>query len=871
MQRLPFWKIGLIVFVLVYGIWLLTPTVQFYSIDPALRNANMTPAIAELRERLQEEDVENREALQSQLFSKQEDFRQLRDRSLRLGLDLQGGVHMVIEVDREDYRRQLVERNLDSDEIQYAMDTLLDAAAAVVENRVDAYGVAEAAIVKQEPNRIVLEMPGFSEPEEVENLIMAEAQLRFHMCVDQDEMARILRDIDDFVNEDVMSLIEDQMPSQRLSAVVVKSPDNYDLLDEILGRDEIRTIIGREYMFLWGGLESPNPPFFNFEHRYLYLVQSRSPLTGEYLRSAYSYMNRQTGQAEVALGFDGTGARIFAQITRDNVGEHMAIVMDDRVYSAPVIQQEIRGGNANITGIGSWIEARQLAVVLRAGSLPTALTIENSRVVGPSLGADSIQRGIWSGIIGGIIVLVFMLVYYAACGAIANLAVIMNLILLLAAMSMFKATLTLPGIAGIVLIIGIAVDANVLIFERIREELKGKRARSLPLVLDKAYGRAFMTIFDANITSLITALVLFQFGTGPIKGFAITLSLGILISLFTAVFVSRVIMDVAAANGAKNISVGRFGVFENANFDFMSKPILFMGVTTAFALIGFMWLTINWQNFKGIDFAGGTELIVQFDEQATVDQVRAGMAQIGLADSVIQQVYDAENQMLIRVREGVVESPTILAQRVNEAMPDHHFEVLGSESVGAKVGGELLVKGLYCFIFASFGILLYITARFEFRFAVAAVIALFHDMLFTMGMLALTGTEFNLPIVAALLTVLGYSLNDTIVVFDRIRENYASAMLNFREVVNQSINQTLSRTIVTSGTTMVVVLCLHIFGGAVIHDFAFTLLIGVLVGTYSSIFVASPMLLILGKKPRPVQSKDAKGRKKAEALEPAKA
>lgn len=846
MIRVPIWKIAFIVVVLLFALWLLVPSFQYYSIDAAYRNRGTTAEIENLKEKLESGEITNPVELQDQLRDLQNDFREVQNDAIRLGLDLQGGVHLVIEVDLEQYREQLEEQGMSEDEITFAMDTVLDSAAATVGTRVDAYGVAEAAIVKQEPNRIILEMPGFGDPEIVADLVQAEAQLRFHNVAPASEMGRILSDIDAYVNEDLLSLIEDRTPSSQMAAVVVSSPDTYEMVDEILNRDDVQSIIGQQYIFRWGDEQEPNN-FYDFPHRYLYLLESKTSLTGASLTNAYPYMNRQSGMAEVSIEFDGTGSRIFAQITRDNVGENLAIVLDGRVKSAPRIQNEIRGGQASITGIGEWQEARQTAVVLRAGSLPAPLSIENSRVVGPSLGADSIRSGIWAGITGGVLVLVFMIFYYAVCGVVANIAVVLNLILLIAGMAMFKATLTLPGIAGIVLMIGMAVDANVLIYERIREEMKGKRARGLQLVLDKAYGRAFMTIFDANITTLITALVLFQFGTGPIKGFAVTLSLGILISLFTAVFVTRVIFDIMASQGMKQISAGKLAVFENANFDFMRKPGFLMGITSVIGVAGFLVLALFWNSYKGIDFAGGTEVMLEFQETASVQEARDSLDDVGLGNAVIQRVLDAEQQMLVRVEEGVVETTDELLGLIHQAMPDKEFNVIASESVGAKVGGELLMQGIYCIIFASIGILLYITARFEFRFALAAVAALFHDLFFTLSMLAITGTDFNLPIIAALLTVLGYSLNDTIVVFDRIRENYASALLNFKDVVNESINQTLSRTVLTSGTTLFVLGTLYVVGGSVIHDFAFTLLVGIVVGTYSSIFVASPILVLLGK------------------------
>ncbi|MBI1389293.1 MAG: protein translocase subunit SecD [bacterium] len=850
MQRVPYWRIAIVVAVLLLSLWKLSPTYQFYSIDPELRNMETTPEIQAVEEDIQKEDG-NVTQLQEKRSALKRAFRSLRDHSLRLGLDLQGGVHMVIEVDLEKFKQQLVEQGRDEKEIQYALDTVLDSAAAVIENRVDSYGVAEAAIIKQPPARLVVEMPGYSDPEAVEKLINAEAQLSFHLVPDQSEIGRVIADIDAAVPEDFQSLLASRMPSSSLAAVAVRFPDNVDLVDQILNRPEVQPLIPRDRMFRWSEEKEPSPPYFDFTHKFLYLLDKRPQVTGSMLDSAWVYIDPQNNKPEVSLTFNRDGATLFRRTTADHVKEHLAILMDDRVYSAPVIQNEIRDGRAVINGIDDMNEARQIAVVLRAGALPAPLRVEQNRVVGPSLGRDSIQQGVSAGLIGAAVVIVFMVIYYAFAGVLADLAVIMNLVMLMAAITLFNATLTLPGIAGFILIIGMAVDANVLIYERMREELKSKRAKTVALVLDKAYGRAFMTIFDANLTTLITALVLFQFGTGPIKGFAVTLSLGIIISMFTAIFVTRVVYDVMAARGLQKLSLGSLHFFDGANFNFLQKPALFLGITFTVGVAGMIYLGIFWQDFQGIDFAGGSEIVVEFQQPTTVQSVRTDMATEGMADAVIQEIYGGEGkQYLIRVQEGKIANADELFATAQKAFTDNPIELLQSDMVGSKVGGELLWQGLYCLIFSSIGILLYITARFEFRFAVAAVLATFHDLMFTLAILAFTHTEFNLPIIAALLTILGYSLNDTIIVFDRIRENYTSAMLNFRDVVNESINQTLSRTVITSMTTLFVIICLYVLGGPVIHDFSLTLLVGVVAGTYSSIFVASPILLFMGKEPK---------------------
>ncbi len=954
MQRVPLWKIVVIVVVILFSLWMLSPTLQFYSYSPLVQNSGETPEMAQIQERIQE-NPPNVIELTNRLKELKEDFSEMREDSIRLGLDLQGGVHLVIEVDHERFLENLREKNPDitEEEEQYALDMVLDSAAAVIENRVNQWGVAESAIVKQPPYRLVLELPGFSDPQQVQELVQAEAELRFHLTTNQERqrLGELIPAIDAVIPEDFENLLGGTDPYR--GAVVIQYPEDVDIVQDILQRPKVQSIIDRDLTFKWGEVRQPTGDY-DYEYRMLYLLKKQEELTGANLQDAWMYLNQQN-QPVVSLTFDSTGARIFRRVTRDNLHEYLAVVLNEVVYAAPEIITEIRDGRAEITGINDITEARQISVILRAGALPAPMTIAESRVVGPSLGRDSIRQGLMGGIFGGIVVLIFMIVYYAMAGIVADFCVLFSLFLLVAGMAMFKATLTLPGIAGIVLMIGMAVDANVLIFERLREEMHSKKSKSVQLILDKAYGRAFMTIFDANITTLITALVLFQFGTGPIKGFAVTLSLGILVSMFAAIFVSRVIYDTMVANGMKQLSVGTMRFFSTPNYDFFKNPKFYMSITTLFGVIGFLYLSVFWNSFKGIDFAGGAEINIQFeemveaepstqlaegevpqiqvqfdepvmiqevreglgsigfsdvlikdiadsqnqlmirvqenigetpaileerlkealpnrqisivnwslvrqlDEKVPVQSVRDGLANAGLADTVIQEVLGEKNQMLVRVREGVVSSPAELEAKVHEALPDRSFTVLGTDIVGEKVGSELLLKGLYCILFSSIGILMYITVRFEFRFALAAVAALFHDLLFTLAVLAFTGTEFNLPIIAALLTVLGYSLNDTIVVFDRIRENYSSALLNFKEIVNQSINQTLTRTVNTSVTTLFVILCLHIIGGAVIHDFAFTLMIGIVIGTYSSIFVASPILLLMGKESfQPTPAKQTK-------------
>lgn len=854
MQRVPVWRISFIVFTLLVSLWVLLPSMEFYSHDAMNRNMGESDRIAKWKAEKLAKGVEPTK-VDEQIKNENVHFRNIKSKSIRLGLDLQGGVHLVIEVDEEKYESQLradlKKQGKTDKEIEQAVKdskaTVLDTAMAVLENRVDAFGVAEVSLIKQPPYRIILEMPGVSDPEQVKSLVQAEAQLYFHLVAPKSEIGRILPEIDSVVPEDFVQLIPQTDPY--VAAVAVQYPENYHIVDEIINRPEVKRIIPGQYMFKWGGIEKPTN-YITTEHRYLYMLEADYDVDGKFLDNAFMTADPMTNRPEVILVFNSDGKRKFARLTSDHVGEHLAIVMNDQVYSAPVIKDRITQGTANISGIDSFEEARQISVVLRAGALPAPLKVAESRVVGPSLGADSIKSGIYSGFVGGFVVLIFMVVYYATAGVIADITVMLNIFFLVAGMAMFKATLTLPGIAGIALTIGMAVDANVLIYERLREEMRtGKRAKTLALILDKGFSRAFMTIFDSNLTTLITALVLFQFGTGPIKGFAVTLTLGIVISMYTAVFVSRVIMDTMVVKGVQSIALGKLRFFADTNYDFMRNANKLMTFTAVVGIIGMLYMVVDWQSMKGIDFSGGDEILLQFKQDTPEQEIRNALASAGLSDAVVQKVLGGSNQIMIRVREGKVSSPDDLAKILREKLPERPFnDEYSSNRVGAKVGNELLWKALYCTLFSCIGILLYVALRFEFRFAFAAVACLVHDVLFTMAFLAITGTEFNLPIVAALLTIVGYSINDTIVIFDRIRENYSSPLLNFKEIVNLSVNQTLSRSINTSLTVLFVVLMLTFLGGVVMHDFALTLLVGVIEGSYSTIFVAAPLLLLMTPK-----------------------
>jgi len=695
----------------------------------------------------------------------------LKHKAIHLGLDLQGGMHLVLEADLS---------KLSKAEKKGAVDRALE----IIRNRVDRFGVSEPSIQREGKNRIIVQLPGIKDPQRAIDIIGRTALLEFKLVDDDSKRLR--------------------------QAQAGQVPNGYEL--RTLAREDDQGVIHEEQL----------------------LLTKRASLTGRVLKDAVVRIG-EYGNPYVALSFKPEGTRIFDRLTGANVGRRLAIVLDEKVQSAPIIRERISGGQAQITGSFTVDEANDLALVLRAGALPAPVNIIENRTVGPSLGRDSIAKGIKATIIGLVLVALFMVAYYRLSGLLADIGLFLTLIILLGALAGFHATLTLPGIAGIILTIGMAVDANVLIFERIREEIaSGKTIRR---AIDAGYAKASLTIMDANVTTLIAALVLFQFGTGPIKGFAVTLSIGILASMFSALVVCRAIFDFLASR-RKFAKLAMAKLFGQARLNFISIRRFAFAISFILIVVGLATFAVRGQKNFGLDFTGGSLVQLKFAKPISAEEGRRALKEIGLAESIIQQ-FDKDRGIIVRSYKDAARPIIDKFTRGFEVE-----EVQRQEMVGAVVGRDLRKAALLALGFAMIGVLIYISWRFEFMFACAAIIALFHDVLITVGILAISGKELNLPIIAAFLTIVGYSLNDTIVVFDRIRENLKlTSKMAYQEIINQSINQTLSRTLLTSLTTLVVVLGLFFMGGEVIHDFAFAMIVGILVGTYSSVFVASPILV----------------------------
>jgi SecD/SecF fusion protein len=712
-------------------------------------------------------------------------------KKIALGLDIQGGTSFLIRLKGGD---------------KEVTKGMLDQAVEVIRKRIDVFGVSEPIISPVANDRILVQIPGLdtAKIQEARDQLSRVAKLEFRLVY----------------------------------------PDNGERLKAI---DEGKEVIPPEYRIEVHKLAAEGAPMTNEfgesvagtkqeprEERLL--VKKKADLSGERVSSAGASYERDGWV--VHLRFDSEGAKQFGNITAAHVHHRFAIVLDGVIQSAPVIQDAIYGGDAQITGRFTEEEARGLASVLE-NPLQTPVSIEEERSVSPTLGLDSIRASILAGLVGLAITLVCVGIYYKIPGLVANLALIINLILLVGALTMFHFVLTLPGIAGIILTIGLSVDANVLIYERLREEMA--LGKSLKVALNTAYDKAFSSIFDANVTTLITAAILFWKASGPVRGFAIALTLGILASLFTALIVGRNCLGWLVDTGRlKRISM--LHLISAQNINFLGKGFIACMCSLALLLAGgFAFYKRGDRNF-GVDFRGGDLITLSAPGKIDIGQVRGALKPIGLADASIQESTQV-GRSYITIRTPLNTSDKVEKQVV-QTLPSSGFRVEGSERVGALVGGELAKNSLIALGLGILGILIFVTFRFELAFAVGAIVALLHDVLMTVGMFALLGHELTLTMIGAVLTIAGYSINDTIVVYDRIREGLASGRRGtIEEIMNSSINQTLSRTILTSTVTLIPILCLFFFGGAVLRDFSLAIIIGVIVGTYSSIFIASPIVL----------------------------
>ncbi len=641
------------------------------------------------------------------------------------------------------------------------------------------------------------------------------------------------------------------------------------VVNRYLAIPQVKALLPRDVKLLWGvkpmtGSESV------FE---LYAIKAntrdgKAPLDGGVVVEAREQYAQHGSSAEVSMIMNPSGARTWARLTADNVGRCIAIVLDGYVYSAPVVHGEITGGQSSISGQFTINEARDLANVLKSGKLPAPARITQDNVVGPSLGQESINAGMMSFILAFILVLLYMIFYYNKAGMVASIALICNLFFLFGVLVSFGAVLTLPGIAGIVLTMGMAVDANVIIYERVKEELR--MGKTLNIAVTEGYKNAMSAIIDGNVTTLITGIVLFVFGTGPVQGFATTLIIGILTSLFTAILITRLIFTGMLKREKHVTFSNRFteNFMADTHFNFIGKRKITYVISGILLLITIVSLGVRGMSY-GVDFSGGRAFVVRFDQPVTADQVRSALGDVfGDAGKEVKQ-FGKENQMRILTQykyddagEDVThEIEQMLYKALSPLMAKPLTEdeflttatnpigIVSSDKVGPTVAHDIKVNSVIAVLFSLVAIALYIIIRFKrWQWGIGSVISLSLDTIFTIGLFSLLhgvlpfSMDVDQSFIAAILTIIGYSINDKVVIFDRIREYQTLyPKRNIKDNINNAINSTLTRTINTSGTTLVVLLAIFLFGGEVIRGFVFALLFGVLISTYSTVFIATPI------------------------------
>ena len=705
------------------------------------------------------------------------------EKRINLGLDLKGGMHIILKVETEK-----LSENARQDAVPRAIE--------ILRNRIDPKGVGETLIQQQGETEILVQLPGITNRADVMEKIGQVALLEFRL-----------------VNSDTAKLKD---------ALTGNVPEGYEL------------------------------KYIRDEKDEAVLVKKEASLTGEAIADAkVDFDQSGFNEPKISLSLKAQGAKTVAELTQNHVGEKLAIVLDGQVLSAPNIREPILSGQAEISGLFTFEEASRLSTNLRAGSLPAPMHIEEERTIGPLLGLDSIRAGIRATVMGSLALFFFIFVYYFVSGLIANVALLFNLLIILGIMGLSNTsfiglpmTLTLPGIAGIILTMGMAVDANVLINERIREELAN--GRPLGMAIHNGYNKAFSAIFDSNFTTLIAAFILLQMGSGPIQGFAMTLIVGLMASMFTALTATRTIFDVLL-NFKAIKSLPMLNILGKTKIDFISKRYFCYALSLIVIGIGIYSLATKKADAYGIDFVGGQIQEYRFEKPVQAEALRKILKDTGLDDAVIQQFEKNPENVIIRTAEDTHDR---VVKTLTEKMPDNKFEILRLEKVGPVVGKLLRKKAIWAIIIALAGILVYVGFRFKhFDFATAGVIALLHDVLVALGLLVFFNRQIDLLTVTALLTIAGYSINDTIVIYDRVRENmHRLPKEKLKDIINLSVNQMLGRTFLTSFATMIVVVALFLVGGEILNSFALCLIIGFISGVYSTVFVASPLALAWHKK-----------------------
>ena len=800
--------------------------------------------------------------------------------------------------------------------IRLEAEGAVDRAFKVLRARIDKFGVASPSIQKAaRTGRIIVELPGVKDVVRVKKLLQSTAVLEFWETYDNAQLINFMQEAN--------SLLNSQRPVDVEASIVEKNINNDDDLGDLLIDDsdtlatasnvlfDIMTlnvgldpntnslqvvpgpVVGlslvkdtalvnyylsqrdvlnllpnefRNVKFLWGA--KPN------ENDFLTLIaiksnrEDKARLSGDVIVDADQELD-QYGKAQISMRMNRTGARLWQKVTKENINKSIAVVLDDYVYSYPTVNAEISGGSSVISGDFTISEAQDLANILQAGKLPAPAKIIQSEIVGPSLGAEAVSAGYKSFLIALGFVLIYMIFYYMFAGIASNVALIINMFFIFGALAGLGGVLTLPGIAGIVLTIGMAVDANVLIYERIREELI--QGKGVTLAIRDGYNQAYSSIIDANITTLLTGVVLFYFGSGPIKGFATTLIIGILTSLFCAIFITRIIFE-SRLKSKKSISFSNSiteGAFKNTNIAFISNRKRYYILSSIIIGIGIFSLSTKGLN-EGVDFQGGRTYIVRFDQDVSTTDLRNTLGSIFVTEDNLKlfpevKTFGDANQVKITTNYMIndLSADTLVERKLYEGLSlfsenqDNQFisdsetgaPYMSSQLVGPTIADDIKKSAIWSIMFSLVLIFLYILIRFKkWQYSLGAVIAVFHDVLILLSIFSLFyglmpfSLEIDQAFIAALLTVIGYSLNDTVVVFDRIREYMGTKVGDSAEIINKALNSTLSRTINTSLTTFFVLLVIFIFGGEVVRGFMFAIMTGVVVGTYSSLFIATPIM-----------------------------
>ncbi|WP_369048600.1 protein translocase subunit SecDF [Tenacibaculum sp. UWU-22] len=815
--------------------------------------------------------------------------------------------------------------------LQEEINTSINTAFEVLRSRIDKFGVVQPNIQRiGNSGRIQIELPGAKDIDRVTKLITSTAKLQFwevftnsdlqnFFFAANNKVAEILKqekksapqqakdstkanNIDDLLGESADSTKVDTQKnlfsylypniaqSQRQVSSLIAQAKVTDTakVNKFLAMKEVRALLPENLKyakFLWdykAQLSSDK----SSEIIGLYAVKSnrndQAPIDGDVIADA-SQEYDQLSKPVVSMLMNSTGAKKWAKMTSENVGKFVAVVLDNYVYTAPVVNGAITGGSTQISGGSMTVnEAQDIATVLKAGKLPAAARIIQAEIVGPSLGKESINRSIWSFALAILLVLGWMVLYYGKAGAYANIALVVNILFIFGILASFNAVLTLPGIAGIILTIGMSVDANVIIFERIRENLTSGKGLRQAVEEGFSIKGALSAIIDANITTLLTGIILYVFGTGPIKGFALTLMIGIATSLFTAVFITRLFIDGAVDRKSKltfNTKISK-NWFKNINVDFLRKRKIAYFASGTIIVIGLISIfTIGLK--QGVDFKGGRSYIVRFDQPMKANEVASTLKTVfGTAPEV--KTYGPTNQLKITTTFKIDEKGKNVDDEVENTLykglkpylKDTSYEnfkpgfekagngIMSYMKVEPTIADDIKKSALWAVLGSLIGVFLYILFRFrKVSFSIGAVAALFHDVLIVLGVFSIFykfmpfDMEIGQSFIAAILTVVGYSINDTVIIFDRIREYIGKSKTMSEGVVDKALSSTLSRTINTSLTTLLVMLAIFFFGGDSIRGFMFALIVGVVVGTYSSLFIATPIMYDTSKKEEPRNKK----------------